>query len=83
MHFYWYMLAIMFYNYLCNIDDYLKALMKLRDAELTSNFESEMEAPGERPERKKRYVPLNVLYCLITIDASVSLHNSCIDNRII
>ena len=36
--------------------------MKLRDAELTSNLESEMEAPGERPDRKKRYVPLNVLH---------------------
>ena len=54
--------CICYYVYLCNIDDYLKARMKLRDAELTSNLESEMEAPGERPERKKRYVPLNVLH---------------------
>lgn len=49
-----------YYYVMCNIDDYLKARGKLRDAELTSNLESEMEAAGERPKRRKWYVKLNI-----------------------
>jgi len=35
------------------LDNYSKARLKLRDAELTSNLESEIEGAGE--EKRKRY----------------------------